>query len=44
VYAKNQAAKIKNKKFVKSIDPRAKESLKKLIKGYKKSKSALRPT
>lgn len=43
-YAKYQAAKVKNKKLVKTIDPKAKESLKKLIKGYKKSKSALRPT
>lgn len=43
-YAEYQAAKIKNKKLVKSIDPMAKEALKNLLKGYKKNKSVLRPT
>jgi len=44
MHAKNQSAKNKNKKLIKTIDPKAKESLKKLIKGYKKTKSELRPT
>ena len=30
-------------KLAKSIDPKAKEALKNMIKGYKKSKSSLRP-
>ena len=44
LYAKYQSAKLKPNKLVKTIDPKAKQSLKKLIKGYKNSKSALRPT
>jgi hypothetical protein len=43
-YAEYQAAKNKSTKLVKSIDPKAKEALKSMIKGYKKSKSVLRPT
>jgi hypothetical protein len=43
-YAEYQAAKNKQKKLVKSIDPKAKEALKSMIKGYKKTKSVLRPT
>ncbi len=35
---------MKNKKLVRSIDPKAKEALKNMIKGYKKSKSTLRPS
>lgn len=42
-YAKYQAAKNKGKKLAKTIDPKAKEALKNLIKGYKKSRSVLRP-
>ena len=30
--------------MIKSIDPKAKEALKSMIKGYKKTKSILRPT
>jgi hypothetical protein len=43
-YAEYQAAKNKSKKLVRSIDPKAKEALKSMIKGYKKTKSILRPT
>ena len=43
LYAKYQARKNKNRKLAKTIDPKAKEALKNLIKGYKKSKSHLRP-
>ena len=43
LYEKYQARKNKHKKLAKAIDPKAKEALKNLIKGYKKSKSHLRP-
>lgn len=45
-YAEYQAAKNKNKdvKLVKSIDPKAKDALKKMVRDYKKIKSILRPT
>ena len=43
LYQEYQDKKNKHKKLAKTIDPKAKEALKNLIKGYKKSKSALRP-
>jgi hypothetical protein len=42
-YAEYQARKNKSKKLLKEIDPKAKEALKMLIKGYKGNKSSLRP-
>jgi hypothetical protein len=43
-HSEYQLAKTQGEKLLKSIDPKAKEILKNLIKGYKANKSLLRPT
>lgn len=43
-YSEYQLAKTQGEKLLKSIDPKAKEILKNLIRGYKANKSVLRPT